>query len=224
MLEVKGVAKNYKRKTVLENCTFQMRQGEIVGLVGENGAGKSTLLQLLASVMLPTAGEISLNELSYDSDVKEIRRKIGYVPQDIAIWEEFTVEENMLFFEKLSWKRKTPEECRQLCLDMQLTQWKEKAESLSGGMKRKLNLAISLLHDPIFLLLDEPTVGIDLKSKTEIGTYLHDLAKNEGKMIMYTSHDMDEITNICDRVYSIGKDPFYMDLLRKNHIEVEQLR
>lgn len=224
MLEVNGVAKSYKRKTVLENCTFQMKQGEIVGLVGENGAGKSTLLQLLATVMSPTAGDISFDGLSYASEVKKIRRKIGYVPQDIAIWEEFTVEENMQFFEKLSWKRRTPEECRQLCLDMQLTQWKEKAESLSGGMKRKLNLAISLLHDPIFLLLDEPTVGIDLKSKTEIGTYLHGLAKNEGKIIMYTSHDMDEITKICDRVYSIGTDPFYMDLLQKNRILVEQLR
>lgn len=224
MLEVNGVAKGYKRKSVLENCTFQMKRGEIVGLVGENGAGKSTLLQLLATVMSPTAGEIRLEGLSYTEDVKKIRRKIGYVPQDISIWEEFTVEENMLFFEKLSWKRRTPKECRQLCLDMQLTQWKEKAESLSGGMKRKLNLAISLLHDPSFLLLDEPTVGIDLKSKTEIGTYLHGLAKNEGKMIMYTSHDMSEITNVCDRVYSIGKDPFYMDLLQKNGISVEQLR
>ena len=79
----------------------------------------------------------------------------------------------MLFFEQLSWKKRSKEECRQLCLDMQLTHWKEGVQSLSGGMKRKLNLAISLLHDPTFLLLDEPTVGIDLKSKMEIGSYLH---------------------------------------------------
>lgn len=224
MLEVNGVVKKYKRKSVLENCSFQVETGEIVGLVGENGAGKSTLLQILATVLSPTAGEIRLGGCSYKADLKKIRQQIGYVPQDIAVWEEFTVEENMLFFEKLSWKRRTPEECRQLCLDMQLTQWKEKVESLSGGMKRKLNLAISLLHDPIFLLLDEPTVGIDLKSKTEIGSYLHRLAKNEGKMILYTSHDMDEITTICDRVYSIGQDPFYMDLLQGKNIIVEKLR
>ncbi len=211
----------YKEKMVIEDMSFQMKPGDIIGLVGENGAGKSTLLQVLATVMRPTQGDIQLEGLSYRTDIKKIRQKIGYVPQDISIWDEFTVEENMLFFEKLSWKRRTREQCRQLCLDMQLTHWKEGVESLSGGMKRKLNLAISLLHDPVLLLLDEPTVGIDLKSKTEIGTYLQNLAKNEGKMIMYTSHDMDEIMNVCDQVYAIGKDPFYTDLLQKKAMEVE---
>ncbi len=221
MLEVSRLQKKYTDKNVIEDMSFQMKPGDIIGLVGENGAGKSTLLQVLATVMRPTQGHIQLEGLSYRTDIKKIRQKIGYVPQDISIWDEFTVEENMLFFEKLSWKRRTREQCRQLCLDMQLTHWKEGVESLSGGMKRKLNLAISLLHDPVLLLLDEPTVGIDLKSKTEIGTYLQNLAKNEGKMIMYTSHDMDEIMNLCDQVYAIGKDPFYTDLLLKKAMEVE---
>lgn len=223
MLEVKGVQKRYKRKNVLHDVSFQMIEGEIVGLVGENGAGKSTLLQILATALQPTAGELRLNGKRYEDDFKQLRKKIGYVPQDISVWEEYTVEENMRFFEKLSWKRRSLEECRNLVLDMQLTQWKEPVHSLSGGMKRKLNLAISLLHDPILLLLDEPTVGIDLKSKMEIGNYLLNLAKKEGKMILYTSHDMDEITNLCDRVYSIGDDPFYPSLLKDREIEVEQL-
>ncbi len=207
----------------MHDVSFQMNEGEIVGLVGENGAGKSTLLQILATALQPTAGELRLNGKRYEDDFKQLRKKIGYVPQDISVWEEYTVEENMRFFEKLSWKRRSLEECRNLVLDMQLTQWKEPVHSLSGGMKRKLNLAISLLHDPILLLLDEPTVGIDLKSKMEIGSYLLDLAKKEGKMILYTSHDMDEITNLCDRVYSIGDDPFYPSLLKDRGIEVEQL-
>ncbi|BAQ11902.1 ABC transporter ATP-binding protein [Bacillus sp. OxB-1] len=223
MLEVIGLNKTYKKKTVLHDLSFEMQPGEIVGLVGENGAGKSTLLKILATALPATAGEVTLAGVPYQNG-KGIRPKIGYVPQEIAVWEEYTVEQNMRFFEKLSWKRRSPEECRQLCLDMQLTHWKEPVHSLSGGMKRKLNMAISLLHDPILLLLDEPTVGIDLKSKTEIGTYLHDLAKRERKMIMYISHDMDEIGNLCDRVYSIGDDPFYTDLLRKRGIAVEELK
>jgi len=223
LLEVIGVQKRYRRKSVLKDVSFQMKEGEIVGLVGENGAGKSTLLQILATAMEPTAGEVRLNDKRYEDDFKQLRQIIGFVPQDISVWEEYTVEENMRFFEKLSWKRRSPEECRKLCLDMQLTQWKEPVHSLSGGMKRKLNLAISLLNDPLLLLLDEPTVGIDLKSKTEIGSYLLNLARNEGKMILYTSHDMDEITNICDRVYSIGDDSFYPSLLKDRGINVEQL-
>ncbi|MFS0688371.1 ABC transporter ATP-binding protein [Sporosarcina sp. 179-K 8C2 HS] len=220
---MKGVQKRYRRKSVLQNISFEMKAGEIVGLVGENGAGKSTLLQILATALEPTAGELRLNGKRYADDFKRLRQMIGYVPQDISVWEEYTVEENMRFFEKLSWKRQSLEECRNLCLDMQLTQWKEPVHTLSGGMKRKLNLAISLLHDPILLLLDEPTVGIDLKSKTEIGSYLLNLAKKEGKMILYTSHDMDEITNVCDRVYSIGDDPFYPTLLKERGIKVGQL-
>lgn len=223
MLKVDGLNKTYKKKTVLHDLSFEMQPGEIVGLVGENGAGKSTLLKILATALPATAGRVTLAGVPYHNG-KSVRPKIGYVPQEIAIWEEYTVEQNMRFFEKLSWKRRSPEECRQLCLDMQLTHWKEPVSSLSGGMKRKLNMAISLLHDPVLLLLDEPTVGIDLKSKTEIGTYLHELAKREGKMIMYTSHDMDEIGNLCDRVYSIGNDPFYTDLLRKRGIVVEELK
>ncbi len=223
MLNVKQVQKKYKRKEVLTNCTFEAERGDIIGLVGENGAGKSTLLKLIASVIKPTAGEIELDGLSYKNHVKDIRKKIGYVPQDIAIWEEFTVAENMLFFEKLSWKRKSVEQCKALCESMQLYAWKEKARALSGGTKRKLNLAISLLHDPDVLLLDEPTVGIDLKSKIEIGHYLKKLAKEEGKLIMYISHDMDEMMNLCDKVYAIGKDPFYKELLKEKKMDVEQL-
>jgi len=200
-----------------------VKPGEVVGLVGENGAGKSTLLEILATVQPQSNGSIILEDKSYSKDTKNIRKIIGYVPQEISLWEEFTVAENFMFFEKLSWKRRSLEECKQLCLDMQLNKWDEPVDSLSGGMKRKLNLAISLIHDPILILLDEPTVGIDMKSKEEIGNYLVNLAKNEGKMIIYTSHDMSEITSFCDRIYCLGKDPFYADLLKSRGIAVEEL-
>lgn len=216
MLKVEGLTKNYGKKTVLNAVSFQVERGEIVGLVGENGAGKSTLLHLLATIQKPTTGKIILNERLYHAtNLKAFRKEIGFVPQEIAIWEQFTVEENMLFFEKLSWKKKTKEQLRQLCLDVNLDKWKEPVHTLSGGMKRKLNLAITLIHDPSILLLDEPTVGIDLKSKREIASYLQQLAKEKGLIIIYISHDMDEITTLCDRILSLGQDRYYYHLLTK---------
>lgn len=213
MLHINNLSKKFGKKPILQSISFSVRQGEIIGLVGENGAGKSTLLNILATIQKPSDGNISLNELTYEKDRKDIRKQIGFVPQDIAIWDEFTVEENMIFFEKLSWRRKDKSELKQLCLDMELNKWREPVKRLSGGMKRKLNLAISLIHDPELLLLDEPTVGIDLKSRKEIGNYLKRQAFHQKKLIIYTSHDMDEINSLCDRVICIGDDPFYKNLL-----------
>ena len=223
MLQVSSLEKSFHKHNILTDVNLQVNPGEVVGLVGENGAGKSTLLEILATVLPQSNGNILLENKSYAKDIKSIRKLIGYVPQEISLWEEFTVAENFLFFEKLSWKKRSLEDCKQLCLDMQLNKWDEPVESLSGGMKRKLNLAISLIHDPILILLDEPTVGIDMKSKEEIGHYLVNLAKKEGKMIIYTSHDMTEITSFCDRIYCLGKDPFYADLLKSKGLTVEEL-
>src|SRR5690625_4602237 len=205
MLQVTDLSKNYGANTILDEISFSIAAGEIIGLVGENGAGKSTLLHILETLQ---------------KHKKEIRKQIGYVPQDIAVWEEFSVEENMIFFEKLAWKKKNKEQLKQLCLDMKLEKWKEPVRTLSGGMKRKLNLAISLIHDPQILLLDEPTVGIDLKSRKEIGTYLQEQSLRENKTIIYTSHDMDEINQLCHRVMCIGDDPFYKDMLMDSKKEM----
>lgn len=223
MLQVSSLEKSFHKHNILTDVNLQVNPGEVVGLVGENGAGKSTLLEILATVLPQSNGSVLLENKSYAKDIKSIRKLIGYVPQEISLWEEFTVAENFMFFEKLSWKKRSLEDCKQLCLDMQLNKWDEPVESLSGGMKRKLNLAISLIHDPILILLDEPTVGIDMKSKEEIGHYLVNLAKKEGKMIIYTSHDMTEITSFCDRIYCLGKDPFYADLLKSKGLTVEEL-
>lgn len=220
MLRVNSLKKRYKKKLVLENLTFTVRPGEIIGLVGENGAGKSTLLRILATIDKPNKGSISFFNYLYSKNRKEIRKYIGYVPQDIAIWEELTVKENMLFFEKLSLSSKSSEELRQLCLDMNLDKWEEPVKKLSGGMKRKLNIAITLIHEPTMLLLDEPTVGIDLKSKIEIGSYLLKQAKENNRMIIYTSHDMDEINHLCDQVICIGEDSFYEDILKDSGKEI----
>ncbi|MFD1362212.1 ABC transporter ATP-binding protein [Lentibacillus salinarum] len=214
MLEVQSLSKAYGKKQVLDSLSFSVKPGEIIGLVGENGAGKSSLLQILASLSRPTSGTITLNNQSYKTELKKVRRQIGFAPQDVALWEEFTVAENMVFFEKLAWNRLNKDQLRQLCSEMKLDKWDDPVNTLSGGMKRKLNIAISLIHEPNLLLLDEPTAGIDLKSRKEIGAYLNNLAKSDGKMILYTSHDMDEIRQLCDKIYCIGNDPFYYQVLK----------
>lgn len=224
MLQVNSLTKKYGKRIVLNNVSFHIKRGEIIGLVGENGAGKSTLLHILATLLQPSEGTVTLNKKPYSrQSVTHFRKQIGFVPQEVAIWDQLTVEENMLFFEKLSWENKQSEQLKKLCLDMKLDKWKEPVYTLSGGMKRKLNLAISLIHDPQFILLDEPTVGIDLRSKQEIADYLKSLAKKNGITIIYISHDMDEIINLCDRVFCLGKDPYYYDLLARLGQEVIQL-
>ncbi|MFS0751231.1 ABC transporter ATP-binding protein [Oceanobacillus sp. 1P07AA] len=220
MLSVQNLRKSYKKNVVIDQLSVDINPGDIVGLVGENGAGKSSLLRILATLSKPDKGTITWNNLSYEKETKKLRKEIGFVPQDISIWEDFTVEENMKFFEKLSWVHRSQSELRQLCIEMKLSKWKEPVHTLSGGMKRKLNMAISFIHDPSLILLDEPTVGIDLKSKKEIGEYLLKQSKEHHKTIIYTSHDMDEITSLCDWVICIGEDRFYENVLKSSGQEI----
>lgn len=213
MLKVKSVNKSYGKRHVLDNFSMTAERGEIIGLVGENGAGKSTLLKILATLTQPDKGELCLNGKTYRKHFKDHRQIIGYVPQDIAVWDDLTALENMKFFAKLSPGKKSVSELKDLLDNIQLDRYDTKVNKLSGGMKRKLNLAISLINEPEFLLLDEPTAGIDLKSRIEIGEFLKKLAVNKETLIIYTSHDMNEIKEVCDRVIIIGKDSFYRDLL-----------
>lgn len=212
MLRVEALYKSYGKEAVLENFSLQADRGEIIGLVGENGAGKSTLLKIIATLNRPTSGEVYIDEQSYGKYYKKLRRKIGYVPQEVELWEELTVMENMKFFEELSPENRSVSELKGLLSELHLEKYNTKVNRLSGGMKRKLNLAISLIHEPELLLLDEPTAGIDLKSRIEIGKFLKSLS-DKGTLIIYTSHDMTEIKELCDRTIFIGRDPFYKNIL-----------
>ena len=223
MLELSKIHKKYGKNIVIDSIDLKIAPGQIIGFVGENGAGKSTLLNIIATLQKPTSGHLKYKELNYLKNIKKIRTKIGYVPQEVSIWEHLSVRENMMFFEKLSWKKQSEEKLRQLCVDMNLIKWHEKASTLSGGMKRKLNLAISLIHEPELLLLDEPTVGIDLRSKKEIANYLKVLVNEKNITMIYISHDMDEIKQLCDKIYSLGKDTYYEELLTKEGLLVESL-
>lgn len=200
MIQIENVSKFYGKMPSLQGVTLKIEKGEVFGVLGPNGAGKSTLLSILSSISKPAAGRVEINGLDLNRQAKLVREHIGYVPQDIALWEHLTVKDNLTFWSKFSKQRVSKEELFELCRTVRLQEkWNEKVSSLSGGMKRKLNIAAALIHNPDILIMDEPTVGIDIQSKLEINQYIRDLARN-GKTIVYSTHDISEILYLCNRI------------------------
>lgn|SRR5690554_1808030 len=226
MIHVNGIYKSYGKKQILKGVSFHVKRGEVFGLIGPNGAGKSTLLSILATITKPSSGTISFQEMNVLKNSKAVKSMIGYVPQDIGLWEDLTVEENMIFWSKFSEQPVEKEHLFALCQKVRLEEkWYEKVANLSGGMKRKLNIAVSLIHNPEILLMDEPTVGIDLESKLEINKYIQDLAK-QGKTVLYTTHDLREIMHLCDRigVLNNGEITFVGTIDEAKEMMVKELR
>lgn len=199
MISISRISKEIRKKRLLHDISLEIFPGEIFGLLGANGAGKSTLISILATVNEPTTGSFSVNGFEMKGNATKLKEAIGYVPQEIALWEDLTVKENLQLWSKFAKTRIEEERMRELCSAVELHKWNEKVAHLSGGMKRKLNIAVALLHDPKVLLMDEPTVGIDLKSKLEINQYVKELAA-QGKTIVYITHDLNEIIHLCDRI------------------------
>ena len=170
------------------------------------------------------SGTLTWDGRCYEQEAKTIRQQIGYVPQQLAIWEDFSVAQNMRFFEQLSPIRRSDEQLRAILKSVALEEWDRKAKHLSGGMKRKLNIALSLIHQPALLLLDEPTVGIDLRSKIEIQQALLTLRDQFGMTMLYISHDMEEVTALADTIFNVGDDLFYTQLLQTKGIDTISLR
>lgn len=221
MLKVEHLFHHYHKKEVLQDVSFTIPAGQIVGLVGKNGAGKSTLMHILATLQQPSSGILSFKNESY-SHVKKIRQHIGFVPQQLAVLEDFTVAENMQFFNQFNRPKKSEQQLREICQSVSLDAWQQNGSELSGGMKRKLNLALTLIQSPELLLLDEPTVGIDLRSKLEIQTALLHLSQ-QGTTIVLISHDMDELTEVTERILHLGEDDYYMQQFAKRGITVERI-
>ncbi|WP_243297695.1 ABC transporter ATP-binding protein [Bacillus litorisediminis] len=200
LINVQDVKKKYGKHESLKGISFSIEKGEVFGLIGPNGAGKSTLLSIMATILQPTAGTIIIDGKDVKKQAKDIRRRLGFVPQDLALWPELTVEENMIFWSKLTNPKVDKSELLGHCEQVGLKEkWKTKVSALSGGMKRKLNIAVALIHQPSIIIMDEPTVGIDIQSKRDINHYIQHLAK-AGKTIVYTTHDAGEILRMCDRI------------------------
>lgn len=196
------VVKRYRNVQALDHVSFDIQKGEILGLLGPNGAGKTTLIRALAGLISTDSGEITV--LGEKQDINNIRLKqnIGLVTQEVTVFEELTAEENLRFFGGLyGVKGEALQKRVKETLDfVGLTEYAKKAPSkFSGGMQRRLNIACALVHEPCFLIMDEPTVGIDPQSRNYILESVKRLTK-QGTTILYTSHYMEEVQAIASRI------------------------
>ena len=213
MIEIKDVTKSYGRHKVLQNVSFEIMEGELFGLLGPNGAGKSTLIDILTGIQSMDSGDIFINGKSIKTDKVEIRKHLGLVPQDIALLEELNAVDNLEYFGGLYGLagQELKSQIEKLLEVAGLTdKKKEKVKNYSGGMKRRLNIAVAMLHNPSILILDEPTVGVDAQSRQHIFDYIQSLAE-QGTTILYTSHYMEEIETLCKRVFilDLGEEVAY---------------
>ncbi|MEO5511435.1 MAG: ABC transporter ATP-binding protein [Longimicrobiales bacterium] len=205
VLEVQQLRKTYGTVVAVDDVSFALRQGELVGLLGPNGAGKSTTVSMIAGLVTPEAGAVLLDGRPLQGDTDPAKRRIGLVPQDIALYEELSARENLRFFGSLyNMKAKVLDDAISSTLALVGLDDRagDKVADFSGGMKRRLNLAAGLLHDPDILLLDEPTVGVDPQSRNAIFDNL-ELLKSRGKALLYTTHYMEEAERLADRIVVI---------------------
>ncbi len=204
IVEVRGIHKIYPgaRRPAVDGINLSIPQGKIFGLLGPNGAGKTTLLSMLCGLLSPSAGELRI--LGYDvrTHLNRIKRGLGLVPQDLALYPSLSARENLLFFGHMQGLCGRALHARVAsCLEIAGLQElaNQRVETFSGGLKRRLNLAIGLIHEPQLLILDEPTVGIDPQSRR----FIHDVLRKlnmHGMSIIYTTHYMEEVEQLCDEL------------------------
>ncbi|MBN1478616.1 ABC transporter ATP-binding protein [Candidatus Sumerlaeota bacterium] len=201
MIRVQDLRKHYGPIRAVDGISFEIERGETFGLLGPNGAGKTTTIHMIAGILPPDAGSVEINGSS-DPTRASVRSQLGVAPQALALYEELTGEENLAFFGRLHGLRGATLRGRvQWALEFaELTERRRSlVKTYSGGMKRRLNLAIALIHEPPALLLDEPTVGVDPQSRNHIFGRIEDL-RRRGLTVLYTTHYMEEAQRLCDRV------------------------
>lgn len=208
MIEVVNLTKKFKKVNAVDQVNLYIEPGEIVGLLGPNGAGKSTTIAMLSTLIPPTAGDVFLNQQSIIKNPVALRKILGVVPQEIALYGELTAQENLKFFGSIHrMPKKKLEERMEVVLEQigLQNESKKKVKHYSGGMKRRLNIGVALLHEPKYLIMDEPTVGIDPQSRNHILETVKRLNEEFHTAIIYTSHYMEEVEYIAKRIYIMDK-------------------
>ncbi len=201
-IEAINLTKFYGKLKAVDNVSFTVENGELFGLLGPNGAGKTTTVLMICGLLKPTSGEVHVKGLNVQRNWDRVRKLIGISFQDTMLYEKLTVEETLMFFARvygLSYG-KAKENTEKMIKIFELeAKRKTLVEKLSGGLKRRLHMAASMVHDPELLLLDEPTLGLDPQARRRIWEVLEQI-REYGKSILLTTHYMDEADRLCDRV------------------------
>lgn len=202
MITIEGLRKHYGEIKAVDGIGLEIYDGEIFGLLGPNGAGKTTMISMISGVLRPDSGRITFDGLNIWVEPKKVKRNLGVVPQEIAVYEDLTAKDNLEFWGSLhglrgpELKRSVHEALERVGLEDRA---KDRVKAFSGGMKRRLNLCMGLLHRPKYLLLDEPTVGIDPQARLAILDIVREVAA-AGTTVLYTTHYMEEAQELCDRI------------------------
>jgi len=202
VLECRGVRRRFGELQAVDGVSFNVEAGETYGLLGPNGAGKTTTISMIAGLLAPDGGEVIVGGQAMTTKSIKLKEKIGYVPQDLAIYPDLSGRENLVFFARLygmsssAAKKRADEVLETIGLSDRA---RDQTKKYSGGMKRRLNIGVGLLHQPKLLILDEPTVGVDPQSRNAILESVEQLS-TAGMAVLYTTHYMEEAERLCDRV------------------------
>ncbi len=225
-ITITKVTKKFDDKLALDNLNLEVQKGELFGLLGPNGAGKTTTINILCGLIKPTSGTAQILDLDVQKDAAKVKEQIGVCIQETAIYPYLTGTENLELFGNLHcMDKKTLKTRRDMLLDkMGLAEdAKRKASKYSGGMKRRLSLALALIHDPEIAFLDEPTVAMDPQSRRAVWDFIRE-QKTKGKTVILTTHAMEEAEELCDRVGIIDHGKLIalgspQELIAKNQVK-----
>jgi ABC-2 type transport system ATP-binding protein len=202
MIEAKNISKSYRKQRVLNDVSFSLKKGQVLGILGPNGAGKTTLIKILALIARSDTGSLTYDGHDSAAQAGLIRPMIGYVPQDVALFEDLSVWDNLLCWSRLRGKT-AKKQAERLIDELCLTEFAyKKVSALSGGMKRRVNLAVAMLDDPGILILDEPLVGVDIEQRRQLIKYLKEMAET-GVTQLIASHHVDELISFADEMMVI---------------------
>lgn len=207
VIEVRSLVRRYGARAAVDGLDLELAAGECLGLLGPNGAGKSTTVRILSTLLAPTSGSVKVLGLDPVRDGERLRARLGVVPQELALYEHLSARENLAFFgalQGLSGTLLADAVAQGLELSGLAERAGERVKNFSGGMKRRLNIALALVHSPELVFLDEPTVGIDPQSRERVFEMVASL-RTRGVAMIYTSHQLGEVERLCDRIVILDR-------------------